>query len=496
MAGKAIVQLDAQLIENFAGAYLSPRYDQPHPVAPFHREVWKDYTDLSKENVARAAPRKHGKSSAFTDAFLGAAVLWRWRRYVIFFSASEDLAAEHLSRTIDTLKFNEPIIRDFGIKGFEADTQTDITVVCRDGYKFRIRALGSGQKIRGLNWLGMRPDMLLGDDLESKENVSTVETRKAFRRWWFREAMQLGGEGCIARVHGTILHDDSLLWNLTHSPETWDGRIYRAHRSYTNYTDILWPERFTIKELKKRQAEFIAAKDPAGYSCEYLNDPRDHENTYLRKDWFLPIEEHEKDLFRVRAVGVDLAISKEDSANKSSFIVGGKRVGGHCDVLSRRNDRMDAGDLINTFFELQALFTPQFFFVEDGQIWKTLKYTLEAEMRERNVYLNVVPKVASKDKATRGRPMQKRMKFGGLSFNKEMEGYEEYEAVMLLFTAEAEAQEDDDFDATAWLVIGLEEMPDVLPEDAVPDDPDNDDQDLPPELRRATEDGRSQVTGY
>jgi hypothetical protein len=491
---RGLISLDAQLIENFAGAYLSPRYDQPHPVAPFHREVWADYCDRTKENVAIAAPRKHGKSSALTDAFLDAALLWRWRRYVILFSSSEDLACEHLGRTIDTLKNNEDIIRDFGIKRFVSDTQTDIIVQCQDSYQFRVRALGSGQKIRGLNWLGMRPDMLLGDDLESKENVSTIETRKVFRRWWFREAMQLLGEGGLTRVHGTILHDDSLLWNLTHSPETWHGRIYRAHASYSNYSHILWPERFTESELRKRQAEFNAAKDPGGYSCEYLNAPRDREDAYLKSEWFLPIEDHEMDVFRVMAVGVDLAISKEDSANSTVFMIGGKRVGGHQDVMFRRKGRMDAAEIMNTFFEIQLLFNPQVFRVEKGMISEAIRPTLEAEMRERNVYLNIEYKVSTKDKAARGRPMQKRMKYGGMSFNTAMEGYEEYKAVMLLFTAEAEAIEDDDFDATAQLVVALEELPDVEPEDAVPDeDPDE----VPDRMREPqSQEGRSAVTGY
>jgi len=105
-----------------------------------HREGWALYCDPTDENVALAAPRKHGKSSAFTDAFLLAAVLFRWRRYVVLFSASEALAIEHLGRSVDALKNNEPLRRDFGIKDFIIDTQTDIIVECTDGYKFRISA--------------------------------------------------------------------------------------------------------------------------------------------------------------------------------------------------------------------------------------------------------------------------------------------------------------------------------------------------------------------
>lgn len=490
---KGVIPLDAELIENFAGAYLSPRYDQPHPVAPFHREIWRDYCDLSAENVAVAAPRKHGKSSALTDAFLLSALLWRWRRYVVLFSSSEDLASEHLGRSIETLKYNDDVIEDFGIDKLESDTQTDIIVRCKDGYRFRVRALGSGQKIRGLNWLGMRPDMLLADDLESKENVSTVETRKACRRWWFRDAMQLLGEKGIARVHGTILHDDSLLWQLTHSPATWRGRIYRAHASYSNYTQILWPSRFTISELRRRQQEFADAKDPGGYSCEYLNAPRDREDAYLKLEWFLPLEETEIDLFRAYAVGVDLAISQADSANSTVFTVGGKRCDGHIDLVDRRKGHFDAAQIIEEFFAIQARWHPTAFFVERGAIFEAIRPSLEAEMRERDVYLNIVLRTPIKDKAARGRPMQKRMKYGGMSFWKETSWYPEYEAVMLLFTAEAEAIEDDDFDSTAWLVQGLEDLPNPEPEDATPE---AEEEWMAQGNRLRGDSGRSSVTGY
>jgi hypothetical protein len=473
---------------------LSPRYDQPHPVPDFCREAWGLYSDLSSPNVAIAAPRKHTKSTSLTDAFMMAALLLRWRRYVVFFSATEDLAIEHLGRTIDALKWNDDLRRDFHIRDFDSDTKTDIIVRCADGYQFRVIARGAGQRIRGRNWLSMRPDLLLGDDLESKETVSSKETRADFRRWFFREAKQLLGEGGISRVHGTILADDSLLWQLTHS-KSWVGRIYRAHSSYTNFTRILWPERFSEAELRAIQQEFVDARDPAGYSCEYLNAPRDRENVYLRKEWFKPLEPNERTLFRRNAVGVDFAISQQDTANSSVFMIGGKRVGGHIDVLSRRKGRMDALELINTFFEIQLLYSPDAFVVEDGMIWKTLKPTLEAEMRDRDIYLNIIPKVASKDKAARGRPMQKRMRYGGMSFDQEgIEDYSEYESVMLLFSAEAEALEDDDFDATAWLVVGLEEMPDVSEDDYRSEA--EEDFVRASNAARAETGGRSAVTGY
>jgi len=133
------------------------------------------------------------------------------------------------------------------------------------------------------------------------------------------------------------------------------------------------------------------------------------------------------------------------------------------------------------------------FFVEDGVIWKTIRPVLEEEMRDRDIYLKLEPKMPVKDKAVRGRPFQKRSRAGGMRFDKDAEWYEDYEAEILLFRADSEAMSDDQFDSTAWLVIGLQDKV-IEEEDQLTDD----------EMKfliqqqrsRSGGDGRSSVTGY
>jgi predicted phage terminase large subunit-like protein len=485
---KGLIQLNADMIGGFASAYLSPRYDQPHPIAAWHMEAWGMYC-TDDPNIAIAAPRKHGKSTALTDAFMLSSLLMRWRRYAVLFSASEALAVDHLARTVDQLVTNEDIIRDFHIVDIPTQSQTDVIVRMRDGWMFRILARGSGQKIRGLNWLNMRPDLLIGDDLESEEEISTREVRTKFRRWFFRSAKQLLGEGGLTRVHGTILHPDSLLAHMCES-RSWKHRVYKAHASFNDFSQILWAARFGEAELRAIRQEFIDANDSAGYAAELLNDPRDRDDAYLHRDWFLPLEQPIGGCQRLYGVGVDLAISKSDSANRTSFVVGGKAISGRLSVVDRQRGRWDASEIIERFFEIQERWNPEAFFVEGGVIWLAIEPALRGEMRRRDRYLNIVPMKAVKDKASRGRTMQARMRSGGMDFNKSADWYAEYEAVMLLFTPEADALDDDDFDATAWLVIGMESLREAEPEDAMTED------ELDWVHHETGEDGRSSVTGY
>ena len=159
------VKLTADLIEAFAGAFLSPLYDMPQPTPDFHREVWSLYCS-DHPQCAVAAPRNHAKSTALTHDYGLAVALFRAQNYIIILGATEEMAIEHLGDIATELRSNEDVIREFGIKGFLTDQKTDIVVECSDGHLFRYIARGAEQKIRGKKWMGQRPGLILGDDIE------------------------------------------------------------------------------------------------------------------------------------------------------------------------------------------------------------------------------------------------------------------------------------------------------------------------------------------
>ena len=146
------VTLTAELIESFAGIFLSPRYDNQVPTPPFHRLAWALYASDHPRCMV-IAPREHAKSTALTFVYVLAEVLFRTSDYVILVSSTEEFAAEQLGNIAEELRTNDDLIREFGIAGFEADTKTDIIVKCRDGHRFRILCRGAEQRIRGRLWM-------------------------------------------------------------------------------------------------------------------------------------------------------------------------------------------------------------------------------------------------------------------------------------------------------------------------------------------------------
>ena len=189
------IELTPLLIENFAGAYLSPMYDSPVATPDLHRKCWALYCE-SIIYAAVAAPRGHAKSTALTHDFGLATALFRVEDYIVIVSATEDLAIQHLGDIAKELRENEDIIRDFQIDKLTTDAKTDIIVRFKDGHECRFIAKGSGQKMRGIKWNGKRPGLILCDDLEEDEQVENKDRRKKFSRWFYRALLP-----CLSLIH-------------------------------------------------------------------------------------------------------------------------------------------------------------------------------------------------------------------------------------------------------------------------------------------------------
>lgn len=494
------VKLTAQLVENFSGAYLSPRYDQPKPTPPFHREAWAAYCS-DHPQVDCAAPRDHAKSTGLTFDYGLAEVCFRVSDYIIIVGSTEEKAAEQLSNLSEELHDNEALRRDFQIGTFEVDTRTEIIVRCKDGHRFRILSRGAEQRIRGALWKGKRPNLILCDDMEEDEQVASKDRREKFRRWFFRAAKQALSKSGKIRVHGTILHEDSLLARLQ-KMRSWKSLFYKAHNSFDDFGGLLWPERWTEAQLRGRRQEFIEDGDAAGYSQEFLNDPQDNSDAFLSKDNFIPMTEKDHDQPKLICAGADFAVSKADMANRTAFVVGGK------DALNRvhhvafkagrwsssvtdaEKDRGEQG-WIDVMFDIQTRWNPDVFFVEGGVIWKAVQRMVYQEMQTRDVFINIEVLEPINDKATRGRSYQKRHRAGVCLYDTLAEGFEDMKQEQLRFTGNAQAILDDYFDAAATLHLGFDKLAlldagDFEPEDEI-------------EMRRSDprrESGRSAVTGY
>lgn len=457
------------MVYGLAGSVFSERFDEAKKTPPCHLEWW-DYCCGPESIVAIAAPRGHAKSTAITHCFTLACVLFRDRKFVLLVSDTYEQAVLFLADIKLELQENEALIDMFGNITFTKDSENDMICHFDDGHKFRIIAKGSEQKVRGIKWDGMRPDLIIGDDLENDEIVLNQERREKFRKWFEGALLPARNERGIVRIVGTILHMDSLLerwmpkpwhkhviddgtkvWSTKKRP--WLGIKYRAHTP--RFKEILWPEKWPKERLQAERDRYVENGNPEGYSQEYLNEPIDESRAYFRREDFLPMSMYDLESHKQYYIAVDFAITDKDRSNYTVFVVGGMDSNDKLHIVDLIRERMDAKEIIDTLFLLCERYNPEIVTVEAGMIEKSLGPFLQDEMNRRNKFLMINPMVPTKDKETRARGIQARLRAGQVHFNKETDWYPDFEMEMRQFPR---SPYDDQVDAMAWLGLTLNKM--------------------------------------
>ena len=466
------MKLSAELIFGFSEAYLRGNYDDPKPTPDFHIDLWK-LMCRPEQHVAASAPRGHAKSTAVTHAFGLSALLFGWKSHLLIVSGTEGQASSFLKNMASELMNNDALIKDFNIQlPFEKDSATEIIVrLGKDGRKIRVIAKGSNQAMRGMLWENKRPDLVIGDDLETDDIVMNKERRMKFKEWFFSVLYPAISSSGVYRIVGTILHMDALLEGMmpkknedglyppislplvdySEDPDPdWYSVRFRAHDK--EFNNILWPDQFSKKKLTDIKRRFTSQGIPDKYAQEYLNYPIDEGTAYIRKDDLLPMDEEDKERSMKYYVGVDFALSKQTHADYTVFVIVGVDDQGTFHLVDVRRQRWDTYGIVAEFFSIQNRYQPEVFIVEKGTIWLAIEAMLQREMYKpentQKGMINYDPVGVSQDKLVRARPLQHRTRAGAIKFNKEADWYEEFELELLRFPR---AAHDDQVDALAHL---------------------------------------------
>lgn len=501
----------AEVVAGFVGSILAPTFEDKAAIPAFHREMW-ELCCSSNRFVAIAAPRGHAKSTAITLGYGLATLLFRERKFMLLVSDTEAQASLFLGNIKNALQSNEQLIELFGLKKnekglvqFLKDSETDIVVEFNDGHKFRIIAKGAEQKLRGLLWNSTRPDIIIGDDMENDELVLNKERREKFRKWFTNALLPCRSDKGIVRIVGTILHMDSMLENLMPKPydkatvtdglkqystkrTMWKAIKYRAHSD--DYKKLLWPEKKSEEEFRMLRSEAFRIGNPDGYSQEYLNIPIDESTTYFRRADFLPLREGDLTKPVRYYITADLAISDKETADYSVFVVGAVDEDKRIQVRNVIRERMDGREIVDCILALQKLYKPEAIGIEEMQVSKAIGPFLREEMIRHNNFITLYPlKHGGKDKITRARSIQARMRAQGCKFDKSGDWYQIFEDELMRFPRD---KHDDQVDAFSYLGLML----DVLIEAPTKEELEEEDYQMEYEQSGLSDEGRNSTTGY
>lgn len=256
----------------FARYYLSEAVNTQ--IGDLHKE-WIDLMQNYKK-IAIAAPRGHAKSTWFSYIYILHQILFNQRKFIILISDTVEQAEKQLGEIVEQLETNEKIIRDFGnIAGFIPDSVkekkkwTVKDIITLTGV--RVTAAGWKTKLRGVKHKGLRPDLIVVDDLENDENVESEDQRLKVKNVFGNSIMNLGHDTTQIIVIGTILHFDSLLMSIINNPGPgWKIKLYKAIKEDNT---PLWPERWTMEMFQEKIDDPVQGR--IKFEKEFMNNPLD-----------------------------------------------------------------------------------------------------------------------------------------------------------------------------------------------------------------------------
>ena len=262
------------------------------PFSPTHKKIFDLIDDPSKQLVAIAAPRGFGKSSIVEVALCSRYILFDHSRFIVPISATANLA-QRWSENLKAQLLSNPVIGHYWGNLKSEDTFSKDAWVTSNGVYVLPR--GAGQQVRGQNYEGHRPSLLIPDDLETKEGVRSEQRRSDLKTWFYTDVMNsvdLSRDDWKIVYIGTILHEDSLLQNLIDSPE-WESVVIEACDD--NFNPV-WPEFLTEEKLRKFHSMYAAEGILEEFYQDFRNQPIPRGHTAFSSKYFQYYTESEIEL--------------------------------------------------------------------------------------------------------------------------------------------------------------------------------------------------------
>jgi phage terminase large subunit-like protein len=251
-----------------------------------HNQIFRLIDNPNRKKKAIAAPRGIGKTTiARTKAKKG--ILFHEYEFIVYISKSATFAEMQTENIKRELLSNAEVKEMFG--NIKINENPDIDeAFSKSAWVAFGRTLvlprGAGQQIRGLNWNGKRPQLIIVDDLEDKKLVQSEENRKYLKDWFYSDTLNSVNkylDDWEVLYIDTIKHEDALLANLVDSSD-WETIVLSICDE--NFESLV-PEYMSTEEVKAAMDAHREDGMIDSFYMEYMNQPISTEDAVFKPDY-------------------------------------------------------------------------------------------------------------------------------------------------------------------------------------------------------------------
>jgi len=228
--------------------------------------------------LAIGLPRGFGKTMLI-KIFILYVIIFSKKQFILIICGTQTKANNIIADIVGML--NEPNIKKvFG--DWKLGAETDRQDLKKFGFRGRniiLMGAGAGSDIRGITLENVRPDIMVFDDIQTREDADSDVISGNLETWLVGTAMKAKSpEGClyvfIANMYPT---KNSLLRKLKHNP-TWTKFI--AGGILSDGTS-LWEDLQPIAQLLKEYQNDLSMGKPEVFYSEVLNDENASVNNFI-----------------------------------------------------------------------------------------------------------------------------------------------------------------------------------------------------------------------
>ena len=183
------------------------------------------------------APRGSAKSTLGTLAYPLREALEKREPYIWIISDTMSQAHTHLDNIKIELTENSELANHYPEAFGKGNVWRSSGIVLRNGVA--VEAYGTGQRLRGRRRREHRPSLIICDDLQNDDHITSMASRDHSRSWFQGTLMKAGNTKTNVVNLATALHVEAIGLELTRQPG-WVSKIFRAIEC--------WPDNMSLWE--------------------------------------------------------------------------------------------------------------------------------------------------------------------------------------------------------------------------------------------------------
>lgn len=308
--------------------------------------------------------------------------------FVLIVAATE-FHAENIVSDVQSILNSPNIITLYG--DWHSGLTVDSKAIKRSAYHNRpviIAALGAGSSLRGLNIDNRRPDFVLCDDMQTKENDDSEAERNRLFVWFTGTLLKaVSPKWCLVAYLGNMYSENCILFKLKKHPQ-WQSLITGCILADG---ESLWPQLHPIEALYEsfKHDELLGLAHI--WFAEMMNDPVQATISLLStslKD--MPPEydvEPEGAFITVDPAGFRRLSDENVIAAHHQITVGGKTVG---IVAEMYGEKMDPEKTIEKTIEMALRHNAPLIGIEDTGYQQTLQFWMEKKLKELHLVGTII----------------------------------------------------------------------------------------------------------